>query len=200
MPALTQGSGSQNSFPVGSLVELGPSYHLMYLVAAYAIRELPMDELIELLEKRGACDPSLDWLRSLPLGTTLREAWERCENGSWLLWLLVRVYPKSAAYHQFILRVANRAIEVAGEGADPALVQLVRDREAWCQGATLSELESSITWSKDAAWQAGFSLVGPEWRMELRMRADDLRSLFSRPDLSLLARKTKGQSYQSPQR
>jgi hypothetical protein len=156
-----------------------------------------MDEVIELLEKRGACDSSLDWLSGLPLGTTLQEAWERCENGSWLLWLLVRVYPKSAAYHQFILRVANRAIEVAS--GDSVLVQVVRDKEVWCQVASPLELESSITWSKDAAWQASLSLVwdrlskgrSPEWFAELRARADDLRSLFSRPDLSLLVRKGK---------
>lgn len=161
-----------------------------------------MDEVIELLEKRGACDPSLDWLRGLPLGTTPQGAWEQCENGSWLLWLLVRAYPKSAAYHQFILRVANRAIEVAGDGADPALVQLVREKVAWCQTATPKELESSITWPKDAAWQAGLSLAWdrlgkgrePEWLAELRTRADDLRSLFSRPDPSLLVRKPKGKS------
>jgi hypothetical protein len=158
-----------------------------------------MDEIVEILEKRGACDSSLDWLRGRPLGTTLQEAWEQCENGSWLLWLLVRVYPKSRAYHQFILRVANRAIEVAGVGADPALVQAVRDKEAWCQTSTLKELEASITWPKDAAWQAGISLAwdrldsgrSPEWLAELRARADDLRSLFSRPDPNLLVRKSK---------
>ena len=36
----------------------------------------------------GACSEALDWLRALPAGTTWQQAWDRCERGDWLAWLL----------------------------------------------------------------------------------------------------------------
>ena len=35
-----------------------------------------------------ACSEALDWLRALPAGTTWQQAWDQCERGDWLAWLL----------------------------------------------------------------------------------------------------------------
>ncbi len=38
------------------------------------------------LEKLGACDESLEWVR----GKTIKQAWETCENTSWMFWILIK--------------------------------------------------------------------------------------------------------------
>ena len=146
-------------------------------------------KIIEILEKLGACDAALDWLRELPETTTLQEAWDLCTNGAWLLWLLVRWTPKDSQYHQFILRTARRARSTTAARKDSILAQAIATKEAWLSTATSKELEASIVWSKDPLWMAtwDFSLDkiihGPNWKQELKCWAEDLRELFSRPEV-----------------
>ena len=146
-------------------------------------------KLIEILEKLGACDAALNWLRELPETTTLQEAWDLCEHGGWLLWLLVRWHPKDPQYHQFILRTARRALSTAGAGADSSLAQAISAKESWCQTATSKELEASIVWPQDPVWTAVWALVldkmskEPGWKQELKNWADDLRNLFTKPEV-----------------
>jgi hypothetical protein len=143
-----------------------------------------MKRLVEILDKLGACDSALDWLRGLPEATTLQEAWDLCDHGEWLLWLLVRWHPKDPNYHQFILRTARRALSKA-----PSLAQVIIDKEAWCQRASLKELEVPVVWANDPLWTSTWALVldklyrGPNWVQELKFWADDLRALFSRPEV-----------------
>jgi hypothetical protein len=152
-------------------------------------------KIIEILEKLGACDAALDWLRELPETTTLQEAWDLCENGAWLLWLLVRWHPKDPQYHQFILRIARRALRTAGTGADSSLTQAITDKESWLQTVTSKDLEASIVWSRDSLWTATWALAleelskEPGWKQELKCWAGDLRDLFSRPEV--IERKSK---------
>jgi hypothetical protein len=41
------------------------------------------------LQVMGACGPALHWLKSY---SDLRSAWETCENGHWMYWLLTRLF------------------------------------------------------------------------------------------------------------
>jgi len=41
------------------------------------------------LQVLGACGPALHWLRSQ---SDLRLAWESCQNGHWMYWLLTRLF------------------------------------------------------------------------------------------------------------
>lgn len=41
-----------------------------------------------------ACPESRRWLASLPSTMTLRQAWELCVTGDWLVWLLESVWPE----------------------------------------------------------------------------------------------------------
>jgi hypothetical protein len=146
-------------------------------------------KIIEILEKLGACDAALDWLRELPETTTLQEAWDLCTNGAWLLWLLVRWTPKDPQYHQFILRTARRVLSTTAASKDSILAQAIATKEAWLSTATSKELEASIVWSKDPLWMATWDISldkmihGPNWKQELKCWAEDLRDLFSRPEV-----------------
>jgi hypothetical protein len=146
-------------------------------------------KIIEILEKLGACGAALDWLRELPETTTLQEAWSLCENGAWLLWILVRWNPKDPKYHQFILRTARRALSTVDASADSTLTETLLAKETWLQTASSKDLEASIVWTKDPLWTATWDLVldktiqGPSWKQELKCWAEDIRDLFSRPEV-----------------
>lgn len=49
--------------------------------------------------------------------------------------------------------------------------------------------EASIVWTKDPLWTATWDLVldktiqGPSWKQELKCWAEDIRDLFSRPEV-----------------
>ena len=42
---------------------------------------------IQQLEKLGACQEAIDWLKNGNF-KTFQEAWDKCERGDWMLWLL----------------------------------------------------------------------------------------------------------------
>lgn len=46
-----------------------------------------MSDLVRTLEKRGACQPGLEWVRErVRLGWTPQNMWDGCPRGDWLLW------------------------------------------------------------------------------------------------------------------
>ena len=46
-----------------------------------------MNNLEKYLKKLGACKEAREWAASY---STLQEAWDACENGSWMLWLVAK--------------------------------------------------------------------------------------------------------------
>jgi hypothetical protein len=146
-------------------------------------------KIVEIIEKLGACDSALKWLRELPETTTLQEAWDLCEHGGWILWLLVRWTPKDPQYHQFILRTARRALSTMDTGVDSRLAQAIAAKESWLKTASSEQVTASIVWSKDPLWTETWtsSLESlyhePGWKQELKCWALDLRDLFKRPEV-----------------
>lgn len=49
-----------------------------------------MKNAIDTLKRMNACGESIRWLESLPGDTILAQAWEACERGDWMLWLVGR--------------------------------------------------------------------------------------------------------------
>ena len=49
-----------------------------------------MRETIKQLREMDACNDALDWLRTLDDDTTHQQAWDACQRGDWMLWLLER--------------------------------------------------------------------------------------------------------------
>ena len=45
----------------------------------------------ELLEKMGACKDAIAWIGE----KTVKEAWETCERGDWMLWYYAKKYPEN---------------------------------------------------------------------------------------------------------
>jgi hypothetical protein len=156
-----------------------------------------MDEIIKILDKLRACEDALEWLKGLPEGTTPQAAWEACERGDWMLWLLVRMHPNDSEYHRFIIRSAQRALLIAGSAVVPSLFEALADKRAWYRGATVKELEEPVVWKEDLVWMAAWALVwdrlcrerSPQWDLEKKLWAEDLRELFERPEVKAKKKK-----------
>ena len=44
--------------------------------------------LVEHISHISPCQEAISWLESLPASTTPQKAWDACENGSWMIWLI----------------------------------------------------------------------------------------------------------------
>ena len=156
-----------------------------------------MDEILKVLDKLRACEDALEWLAGLPEGTTLQAAWEACERGDWLLWILVRMHPRDSEYHRFIIRSAQRALRIAGADVDPSLSAALEAKKVWYRSVTVKELEEPVVWKEDPAWVAAWALVwdrlcrerSPQWELEKKLWADDIHELFERPEVKIKKKK-----------
>jgi hypothetical protein len=102
----------------------------------------------------NACGPSHRWLEALAEGTTPQQAWDVCERGDWLLWLLhVRNVDRRA--------LVLCACEIARQALNHVLVGEVRPlraiemAEAWARGeATIQNVRAAAAAAADAAYEA----------------------------------------------
>lgn len=92
--------GEGSSTPSGSIPPTKP-------------RPLTLARWLVLLRKLGACSEAMEWLRSLPKGTSAQQAWEACPRGDWPLWLAGRVGIERAA----LVRAAAAAADAAAADA-----------------------------------------------------------------------------------
>jgi hypothetical protein len=100
---------------------------------------------------------AIEWLESLPEGTTMAEAWEQCQRADWMLWALrkAKLCLDSPALHEFACRVAERALKAeveAGRSVDARSWAAIRVKCAWLQGeATDDELRTAEEAAEEAA-------------------------------------------------
>ena len=109
-----------------------------------------------LSDKHHVCTESTAWIRSLPPDTTARQAWQLCQRGDWMLWLLGRLSdpPESDARKRLVLctcECARLAIVHVPTGEDRPRIA-VETAEAWARGqATIKQV---IAASADSAYAA----------------------------------------------
>ena len=105
-------------------------------------------EFIAILARLRACNESLAWLRALPPGTTAAEAWEACERGDWIVWLVGALHMRGLVTRQTLVLVACETARTAlvhvPAGEDRPLVA-IETAERWCRG------EASLEEVRDAA-------------------------------------------------
>jgi len=98
-----------------------------------------MKEWIEDIEKLGACRKALEWAKDYP---TLKEAWEKCERGDWMLWLVGKYLgsPRSERRKILVLATcecARLALPHATKG-DTRPLQAIEMTERWASGEQVS--------------------------------------------------------------
>ena len=115
---------------------------------------------IDRLRAIGACSDAISWCCEYH-PTDLRAAWEKCPDGRWMIWLLVRIGRR---------RGVGVLVEVvlalsAHLTVDEVTVDVLNPLAAWAAGdesvdvvavrARAWEIRRSVAWSADAAaWSA----------------------------------------------
>ena len=92
-------------------------------------------KIIDKLIGMNACDEGMEYARSY---RTMREAWDKCERGDWMLWLLGRLAgpPESKSRKKLVLAAcacARLSLDhiPAGEQRPLAAIEMA---EAWARG------------------------------------------------------------------
>lgn len=121
----------------------------------------------------NACQPAVDWCRTQPDAQT---AWDRCRDGSWMLWLLAR--------RNADRRLLVRASALCAEPAAAAAALADERTEAICRAT----IQTCIAWSEGEAtdeelWAAGAAATAARaaaGAASLAYSADIVRVVFPR--------------------
>lgn len=114
---------------------------------ASVVSDLPDTELQRELASLNACDDARKWVG----GKSLTEAWNTCERGDWMLWLVGRhVGEDSWPSRQDIVLTACDCAELAlkyvPEGEDRPR-KAIETARAWTRGeATIEEVRAAAAW------------------------------------------------------
>ena len=103
--------------------------------------------------ERDACEDALDWLDTLPADTPLRDVYEQCERGDWLLWGLARAGVDITPALPAVFAAADRAVRQHL----PSALRAVGFRSEAARLETLPEIVDRATaWAAadaaDAVW------------------------------------------------
>jgi hypothetical protein len=115
------------------------------------------------LESMGACDPALTWLRELDPEMSVQQAWEQCERGDWMLWLLGLLSgpPESDARRKLALcacAIARTALVHVPEGELRPLWR-IETTERWARGEAAVDDEANAAWAAvaEAAYDSSYA-------------------------------------------
>ena len=65
---------------------------------------------VEPLEKLGACRDAIKWARTYP---SRQKAWDACERGDWMLWILGKTCKPNSPQHRKIVLAACRCARLS---------------------------------------------------------------------------------------
>ena len=113
---------------------------------------------IRQLKAIGACSEATDWLKTQPGWQT---AWDKCEQGDWMLWLLGKLSgdPNSPERKHFVLvtcQCARLALPYVTKGERRPL-KTIEIAEAWARGEpgiTLQDVRAAAAAAYAAAYAA----------------------------------------------
>ncbi|MCK5022761.1 MAG: hypothetical protein KAS04_01175, partial [Candidatus Aenigmarchaeota archaeon] len=101
-----------------------------------------MKKHIVYLRKLGACPQAVEWAKDYP---TLQQAWNNCERGDWMLWLVGKQSgpPKSKSRKKLVLTVckcARLSLKYVTKGEKRPL-KAIQTAEAWANGDSSISLQ-----------------------------------------------------------
>ena len=105
------------------------------------------------LKTLRACEEAVEWASQYP---TLQAAWEACERGDWMLWLLGKSCGNTGSekHKQVVLlacKCARLALKHVPRGEDRPRIA-IETAERWTRGAaTLEEVRDAYYYAYDAA-------------------------------------------------
>jgi len=107
------------------------------------------------LEATGACHEAVEWARKQP---SRQAAWDKCDRGDWLLWILgYTCKPNSAQHKRLVLaacKCARLSLRHVPKGENRPLAA-IRTAERWSAGmATIEEVRDAVADAYNAAADA----------------------------------------------
>ena len=124
------------------------------------MNEIKMDKLKEW----NACQDALDWIEENNI-QSLKEAWEKCERGDWMLWLYIRVHPKNI--RERVLAAGHCANTVRHLMKDDRSIKAVDAAIAFGEGKISKKELRTIYAAADAAYAAADALAKIKIQTEL---------------------------------
>ena len=104
--------------------------------------------MIRFLKSLDACRGSIEWAETQPDMST---AWNNCERGDWLIWLVSRVCTNKQAITLTACACARIALQYA---QGPNILEAIETAEAWAKGeATIEQVKTAA----NAAYDSGYS-------------------------------------------
>jgi len=112
------------------------------------------EKIIEKLTDMGACNAGMEYIRS---HRTMQEAWDKCERGDWMLWLLGRLAgpPESKSRKKLVLAACACArLSLRHAPADEKRpLAAIEMAEAWARGQDGVSLDD-VRRTSDSAYAA----------------------------------------------
>jgi len=119
-----------------------------------------MKNHIVYLKKLEACKEAVEWAKQF---TTLQEAWDVCERGDWMLWLLGKKSgkPESKSRKKLVLaacKCARLSLKYVKKG-EPRPLKAIQTAEMWANGDISVSLQdvrnaADAAYAVDAAYAA----------------------------------------------
>src|SRR3990167_2456904 len=120
-----------------------------------------LSKLVNILENLNACHKSIKWLSGVD---NIQQAWEQCERGDWMLWVLANL---KADRKKVVLSACGCARLSLRFNPDERVLHAIETAEAWTAGkATLADLDRA-TWAVEAAAEAAGAAVKAAWASEV---------------------------------
>ena len=150
------------------------------------------DKLIQL----NACEPAIEWAN----GKDLETAWNTCERGDWMIWLLtesqnevtdkqlrlIAVECCRSIQHLMTDERSINAVDVAeryanGEATDEELKEAkeAASEAAWAAAWEAREAAWEAAWAAawEAAWAAAWEAAAAAWEAENKKQSDIVRKI-----------------------
>ena len=107
---------------------------------------------IKKLQNIGACSQAVEWCKN---HKSMQSAWDNCERGDWMAWLLGRTVKKNSKAHKKLVLVACKIARdvlylIPSKEKRPLIA--IETAEKWCRGeATTEEVRAAADAAADAA-------------------------------------------------
>ena len=140
------------------------------------------------LNKLNACSEAVDWCKQFK---TSQEAWNKCERGDWMLWLIGRLSgkPESKSRKKLVLtacKCARLSLKYVPK-CEKRPLQAIQTAEKWARGETGVSLQDVRT-AADAAAYAAYATHAAAYAAYAADAADAAYAAYAAADASYAVR------------
>ena len=144
-----------------------------------------MKDWLRLIKRLGACEEALEWGENY---ATIEEAWQSCERGVWMLWLLGKLSgaPETDSRKKLVLtacQCARLALPHVEKGETKPL-KAIETAEAWAMGEggiTLQDVRNTAAYAAYAVYAVYAADAADARSKVLKQCADIVREYYPEP-------------------